>query len=148
MLLEQLPGQVLVLRYADRSPRRPGLEYMSTGGGELARITAAKRAGDVLRDGGFVCMVLDNGEGNARTPIAVFGRTFWVSSGAFRLARITAAPIVPVIAEWREGRMDIVLGTPIAPAEEAAMAGNLAAWLDDVFPPGERRSRLISWLSR
>jgi hypothetical protein len=146
LLLEQLPGKVLVLSFNDRAlPRPPGVERVTTGGGELARIVAAKRAGDVLREDGFVFMMLDGG-GTAETPIAVFDRTVFVSSGAFRLARITHAPIVPVIAEWCGRRMEIVLGTPIAPAEEAAMAALLASWLEDVFPAGDRRTRMISRL--
>ena len=147
LLLEQLPGKVLVLSFNDAViPPRPGVERVATGGGELARIAAAKRAGDLLRDGGFVFMMLDGGD-SARTPLAVFDGTFFVSSGAFRLARITRAPIVPVIAQWRGRRMEIVLGTPIAPAEEAVMAGVLGSWLEDVLPAGDRRSRLISRLS-
>ena len=147
LLFEQLPGKVLVLSFNDGVlPLPPGVERVRTGGGELERIAAAKRAGDLLREGGFVFVMLDGGD-SAKTPIAVFNRTFFVSSGAFRLARITGAPVVPMIAQWRERRMEIVLGAPIAPAEEDVMAGGLASWLEDVFPADDRRSMLISRLS-
>jgi hypothetical protein len=147
LLLTRLPGRILILQHEHRvSPPVAGIERISTGGGELARIAAAKHAGDVLRGGGFVFMMLDPG-GSAATPIAVFDRTFFVSSGAFRLARITRTPILPVIAERHGRRMEIVLGAPIAPTGEAAMAAELAAWLEAVFPEGARRSRLITRLS-
>jgi hypothetical protein len=147
-LFEQLPGKVLILEHEkDLSPPRPGVERVTTGGGEMARIAAARRAADLLREDGFVFMLLDRGGDTAKTPIALFDRTFLLSSGAFQLARITGAPIMPVIAEWREGRLEIMLGTPIAPTEEAAMANTLASWLEDRFPEGDRRSRLIRALA-
>ncbi|HEY1521560.1 MAG TPA: hypothetical protein VGF70_00985, partial [Solirubrobacteraceae bacterium] len=147
LLFEQLPGKVLALRFNETSvPPPPGVARATTGSGELERIAAAKHAGDALREGGFVFMMLD-GAGPWNTPIAAFDRTLFVSSGAFRLARITEAPIVPVIAEWRCRRMEIVLGRPIAPADEETMTARLASWLEGVFPAGYRRSRLVSRLS-
>jgi lauroyl/myristoyl acyltransferase len=155
VLLTRLPARVLVLQYEpDRSPPLPGVERVRTAGGELARALAAKRAGDFLRAGGFVFMMLDRGGftmldrgGGAYTPIEVFNGRFFVSSGAFRLAQLTRAPILPVIAEWRGRGGEIRLGRPIAPAGEAEMSNMLAMWLEDLLPAGQARSKLISSLS-
>ena len=148
LLLEQLPGHVLILQYPTSTlPAVDGIERFAIGGEESRRIAAAKRALDVLRNGGYVFLFVDQWGKTAKTPMTLFGQPVSVSSGAFWLARMTGAPIVPVVARWRRRRIEIELGELIAADEESAMAARLAHWIDEQFPGEGVRSKLVRQLT-
>jgi lauroyl/myristoyl acyltransferase len=59
------------------------------------------------------------------------GGSMALARGPFALARVTRAPIVPLVARWRGTKVEYVLGQPIpASSDEASMATALTSWLD------------------
>jgi hypothetical protein len=127
-LLEQLPGEVLVLQFSGAPRQR--LTMLPVGTDQWQRASAFRRAIDTLRDDGFVFVLVDANEAPSTVVTTAFGRGVRLARGAFALARVTGAPVVPVAAYWRGGRAVIVAGDPIAPDDEHRMADTTAAWLE------------------
>jgi len=86
---------------------------------ETARVVAFHRALTALRGGGHVFIPL---EGNTiRVPL--LGGSLGMTRGPFALARLTGAPVVPLLARWDGGRARIHAGRPIAAgSDEEGMA--------------------------
>jgi lauroyl/myristoyl acyltransferase len=136
-LVERLPGPVCVLLGAGQvAPRRTRL--VRTVGGEQKRVAAAVEALHTLRDGGYVLVVVD-GIGTALVQQQILGQPVSLAAGAFALARLAHAPMLPVAVRWRGAAVEIISGAVIAPAEESVMASSLVAWLEDYLRahPGE-----------
>lgn len=127
-LLEQLPGEVLVLQFSGAPRKR--LTMLPVGTDQWQRAKAFRRAVGTLRDGGFVFVLVDANEAPSTVTTTAFGRDVRLARGAFALARVTGAPVVPVAAYWEGGRAVVVAGEPIAPGDEAGMAAATAAWLE------------------
>lgn len=110
----------------------------------MAAFTEAAR---ILRGGGAVLLVVD-GFGSARVPMRLFDRDVMVSAGAFRLARLAGAPILPIAVRWRGRGVSFDTGGSIRPGEPEAMAAALAAWLEDYLRrrPGELTYPLVRLL--
>jgi len=128
ILLEQLPGEVLVLQLSGTARRR--LQAGWTGTEEWQRAAALRRAVGTLRAGGSVFLLVDANEFPTTVDVTLFGRTTRLARGAFALARITGSPLVPIAPRWRGGRVEIVVGDAIPPGDEAAMAAATAGWLE------------------
>jgi lauroyl/myristoyl acyltransferase len=111
---------------------------LDTEGGEGQRIAATTEAARILRGGGFTLLVVD-GLGTAQVPATIFGRAVSLSAGAFALARLSDAPILPVAVRWHGGAVRITAGAPISPGEATEMAAALARWLETYLRehPGE-----------
>lgn len=129
--LEGLPGPVLVLRQGLLHPLRPPVEIASTEGDAQQRAAIFQRALTHLGDGGFVVLTLDVAPGpGLRVPC--LGRTLEMARGPFALARLAGVPLVPLVARWRQGGVEVLTGEaldPAAPGEEA-LATAAAGWLE------------------
>lgn len=112
--LERLPGPVLALR---EGRLYPADWVVSTAGDEQSRAAVFLRALDHLQAGGFVVTALDAGAGLSAPCL---GRDLELARGPFELARLAGVPIVPVVARWREGRVEILTGEALTEAEAAA----------------------------
>jgi hypothetical protein len=139
LALDRLSGPVLALRQGGPlADPRPPVEVVATEGEAQGRAAVFHRALLHLERGGFVILALDAASDPAlRVPC--LGRTLPLARGAFALARLTGAPLVPLAARWRGGRIEIVLGEALAPAVpagsapetwESALAAAAAGWLE------------------
>ena len=129
--LERLPGPVLALRQGLLATPRPPVEVVSTEGDEQRRAVVFQRALDHLGAGGFVILALDVTPGPClRVPC--LGRTLELARGPFALARLTGAPLVPLVGRWKQGNVEILTGEPLQPAAsgEQALAAAAAGWLE------------------
>lgn len=144
--LERLPGPVLALRHGPLFVPRPPLEVATTEGDEQSRAALFHRALLHLDRGGFVALALDVAQG-AALQVTCLGRPLALARGPFALARLTGVPLVPLVARWRSGEVEILLGDPLASpgqdagpeAWEGALAASAARWLERYLlaAPGE-----------
>lgn len=139
--IERLPGPVLVLRMGLLHTPLPPVEAVSTEGDDQRRAAAFQRALVHLDGGGFVVLALDLAPyPGLRAPC--LGRTLELARGAFALARLTGAPLRPLVARWRRSTVEITVGEVLG----EALAGDLASG------PEARESDLAAaaarWLER
>ena len=145
--LGRLGADVLVLEHGVRQSR-PGATLLPVGDDEWQRARTFHRAVTTLRAGGVVFMAIDGFHGSV-IEVPMLGGTMPVARGAFALARITNAPILPLVARWRGISVEITCGDPIAPSsEEDAMARAMAGWLERYLreSPGEVSLRTLELL--
>jgi hypothetical protein len=128
-LLERLPGEVAVLAQGGFLPGADRHVLAVPAGDPGRRMAMTRRAAGVLQRGGFVFIAADQ-PAQARIATTLLDRPVPLSRGAFALARMTEAPLVPVAVRWRRGGIVLALGPPIAPAEEQEMADAFARWFD------------------
>jgi len=131
--LERLTGPVLALRHGPLYTPRPPVEIVTTEGDDQRRAAVFQRALDHLRGGCFVVMALDVVPG-AGLRVPCLGRTLELARGPFALARLTGAPIRPLVARWQGGGAEVEVGEPLAAGlqgEEIALATAAARWLED-----------------
>ena len=138
--LRALPASALVIREGPFYEPPPGHSVAFTRGGVEQRAAVLSDAVRRLRALGFVILAIDRPEGAPTDPVACLGRLVRFRRGAFALARITGAPVVPVTARFEKGRRVRVLAhaalvRPAAPAADAfAFEGELAraaaTWLE------------------
>jgi hypothetical protein len=105
-----------------------------------SRAGALKQAVDHLRAGGLVVATLDGPGGTSTGEVTCLGRRIVLRRGAFTLARITGAPLVPVVCAWTarghiEMRIAEAIDRPLtegltSTALEDDMAVRTARWLD------------------
>ncbi len=109
----------LVVRHAEDYHAPNGTLDVVVLGSDVERgALALKRAADRLRDGGIVVLALD-GAGAGTAPVQCLGRQVRYRRGAFVLARLTGAPLIPVVARWadaRRGRFRVEAWPPLEPA--------------------------------
>jgi lauroyl/myristoyl acyltransferase len=137
IVLEHLPGEVLVMHLS--SSQRKRLTIVAVGSDAWSRAQAMQRAVETLRRGGFVFLLVDANEVPSTIDVSLFGRRARLARGAFALARLTGAPVIPMAPRWRGTRIEVVVGEPIPAADETAMADAAAAWLERFLrdSPGE-----------
>ncbi len=133
-------------------------EVVLAGGGEAERIAALWRAVRHLKDGGLVVIAADGLSGERLRHVTFLGRRIRLARGPFVLARLSGAPIVPLVARWTpEGLIRVELGCPLnidaVPADgepfEVAAATATAAWMEArvLQSPGELRPHTLRWLA-
>jgi lauroyl/myristoyl acyltransferase len=131
-ILQFLPkGEVALLLRHNRIPRRRA-RLLVVDDDESSRISAMAQAARILRSPGFVFMAID-AEGAKRVQVDVHGRTVSLACGAFALARMAQAPMVPIAVHWRGSRVQIVTGEPISPDVDSVMAAAFATWFEGYF---------------
>jgi hypothetical protein len=134
-------GAFFGIRAALETIERPALTLRDLPMGDPAsRARALKRAVDVLRQGGLVIATLDGPGGTSTGEVECLGRRIVLRRGPFTLARITGAPMVPVVCAWtRQGRIEMriapAVGRPAAGERVGAefedlMAIRAARWID------------------
>jgi hypothetical protein len=134
--IERLPGPVLALRQGLLHPPRPPVRIASTAGDDQSRAAVFRRALDHLGQGGFVVVALDTVPGpGLRVPC--LGRAIELARGPFAMARLTGAPLLPLVARWRGGEVEVEAGNPLAAlpelepeARERALAEAAGGWLE------------------
>jgi lauroyl/myristoyl acyltransferase len=148
-VLEQLDGEVLAVHRGRFAPR-PGVTLVRIGESEWERARIFHRAVQALRSGGFVYTALDgygdDGYDAATLEVPMLGGTVSLARGGFALARITGAPLVPMVARWRGTRVEITSGDPIEPGRtEVATAAATASWIEGYLReyPGEIHPRTV-----
>jgi hypothetical protein len=106
----------------------------------VSRAAAIKRAVDALRAGELVVATLDGPGGTSTREVTCLGRRIVFRRGPFALARLTGAPLVPVVCAWtRRGHIEVRVAAAIErPARqpldaiefEDEMAVRTAHWLE------------------
>jgi hypothetical protein len=134
--VERLPGPVLVLRQGAIHAASPPVEIVSTEGNGQQRAAAFSRAVDQLKRGGFVVLAFDVSPA-AGLGVSCLGRTLELARGPFALARLTGAPVRPLVARWQGDSIRIemseALAVPAGPAGESleiALAAAAGRWLE------------------
>jgi hypothetical protein len=134
--VERLPGPVLVMRLGSIYTPSPPVQIASTEGDGQQRAAAFRRAIAHLAGGGFVVVAFDVSPApGLRAPC--LGRTLEVARGPLALARLTGAPVRPLVARWQGNTIRIEVGEPLAAApasepenQEIALAIAAARWLE------------------
>jgi len=132
---DRLPAGRTVLRWAPQHLPGPGERNAPTAGSVESRTNALRAAIAELGAGGYVVTTLDGSHG-AATEGSVLGRRLELGRGAFALARLAGAPVVPVVALWREDRVVCELAPAVDDAEAAAH------WLDRLLAREPRQITL------
>jgi hypothetical protein len=104
-----------------------------------ARARVLAQAVEYLRGGGIVLAAVDGPGGASTRPVSCLGRRIVLRRGAFMLARVTNASIVPAVARWTTGgRIETTFGDPLTVVEggdenacEHTLAQAAAGWLED-----------------
>jgi hypothetical protein len=134
--VERLPGPVLVIRLGSIYTPEPPVQIASTEGDGQQRAAAFRRAIAHLAGGGFVVVAFD------LPPVPglqapCLGRTLEVARGPLALARLTGAPVRPLVARWQGSAIRIDLGEALAAElasapenQESALAVAAAGWLE------------------
>ena len=96
-----------------------------------------------LRRQQLVLVAVDGGE-EGTFALECLGHTIRLGRGAFALARITGAPLIPLVARWRGTSIEPVIGEPIRPGGastdiERDLATAAVRWLERYLleSPGE-----------
>lgn len=127
---ESLPGRVLTLRHGLMYTPRPPVELVTTEGNTQRRAAVFQKMLSCLEDSGFVLTALDVAPG-AHLRASCLGRALTLARGPFALARITGAPVVPLVARWRGGEVEVEAGAPLEGGEdEERLAASAGTWLE------------------
>lgn len=115
-------------------------ERIFTMGGSDARTDVLWTALHRLRSNGLLLIAVDGIEGTRAKPAPCLGRGVQFARGPFTLVRMTGAKLVPIVPKWKDdGRVGIVIGTPIATDREpgtsdedyeATLAARAARWYE------------------
>lgn len=110
------------------------------------RNMAMRRAVDVLRGGGLVLAVMDGPFGAHSAPIDCLGRSIVLRRGAFALARLTGAPVLPAVARWTtNGEIEPAIGAVLT-ASTAALPTRVPP--RQTYDERELTKEAAAWLER
>ncbi|HSK08631.1 MAG TPA: hypothetical protein VK911_03580 [Vicinamibacterales bacterium] len=157
LALQRMGRAALVIRMSQRGTCLPGFEVASLEGDEQRRAQALRRGVDWLRAGRPVIIAADSRTGTLTEPVPCLGCLVRFRRGAFVLARVAPAPIVPLFFRWGGGgsRIEMDAGPRIHPPtfgtaveRETAMAMVVAGWLDERLRsrPTDLSLALLDWL--
>jgi lauroyl/myristoyl acyltransferase len=95
--------------------RLPGMEYLELGDGGDAGALVLGRAVERLRKCGIVAIGIDGSQGGSGLPMRFLGRRLTVGRGPAMLARVTGAPIIPIVLAFTTNGWGIELhiGEPL-----------------------------------
>jgi hypothetical protein len=105
------------------------------GDGVQRRTALLARRLEHLRAGGIVVLAAD-GELGGAVPIQCLGRPLPLRRGTLFLARESGAPVVPLVALWRRGRVELQHSADdrlAAGADEEQLAAALGDWLSQLL---------------
>lgn len=130
------------------------VEYQCVGDPE-ERGLALKRAFARLRKGGVVSLAIDGRQTGSPIDLPFFGRRIRVGRGAAALARLTGAPVVPVVKLWAaDGSVEVRCFQPLerpqvdardVDAFDLALMTQAVRWFEDFIrsAPGQFRLKNI-----
>lgn len=146
----------LIVRKSGRTACARGLEVVGLEGDDQHRAQVLRRGVEYLRQGNAVVLAADGWEGAATEPVACCGRLVRFRRGAFVMARLSGAPILPLYFRWGDGgRIEVEAAEPIRPAgvgdavrQETEMAAVVAGWLEGqlLARPDDLSLSLLKWL--
>lgn len=148
--LRRIPGEVFALHRMQWTLPSNVVGHYVVDQTESAGAAAFYRALATLRRGGCVLLLVDGAHRSGHT-VSLLGRAARLWRGTFALARLTGAPIVPLLARWNGSTVEVVCGDTIAATEdEPAMAQAMAAVLEHhlLQHPGAIGQQLLDQLSR
>jgi lauroyl/myristoyl acyltransferase len=129
-LAERLGTSVAAIRLSEmKVPRAPHVKVMQTGGSEEQRAAIFIDAVRHLRADGFALMAVDS-EAYGTLKVPFLGRRIAFARGAFAMARMTGAPIVPIVARWEGDAIAWTVGPRLRGTDEEPLAAATAAWLE------------------
>jgi lauroyl/myristoyl acyltransferase len=139
--LEALGKPVLGIREGRIFTPRPPLELITSEGTEQQRAAVMVRALEYLRAGNLVLLALDAAS-DAAIETKCLGNRLALARGAFALARITGAPIVPLVMRWRGTDVQVMLGKRLEGETEEQLADAAAQWLEHYLRESPRELTL------
>lgn len=105
--------------------RLPGMEFYWINDSATSRAIHLKRAVERLQRGELVASAIDGGHGDVLMEEDFFGHRIKVGRGPAVLARLTAAPLIPVTVTWGEGwSMEFRVHEPLERPDPAGGAEN------------------------
>jgi lauroyl/myristoyl acyltransferase len=142
--------------------RLPGMEYLQVAGSAESGALQLRRAIQRLRAGGMVAIAADaDVTAQRRIPVRYLGRQIHVGRGPALMARISGAPVVPIVAAFLPTGLGISLqvGDPLPPpvvspladaALEQAVAQSILSWFESFVrgSPGQMRVRQLNMLAQ
>ena len=126
------------IRHSDARSVGEGSALAATMGDERQQAAALWRAVHWLRDTGVVAVAADGGDGHRTAPVLCLGRAVAFGRGAFAMARLSGAAVLPLVGLWTPtGRirmhageaMTFPGGLPIEAFENASTRA-FAAWYE------------------
>jgi lauroyl/myristoyl acyltransferase len=148
-VVDRLRVETLELRLEREAAHPSNAVIALTNEDESNRVAAFHHAIKTLRAGKFVFLTAEPYFGS-RIEAMLFGRAITLARGPFALARLTGAPIIPLVARWRGTRVEIIRGDAIAASKnESLSAAAMAKWLQDYLAanPGEIKPRTFDLFS-
>lgn len=135
-------------------PATPGIDLAPSDGPGESRAAAFASGLSRLRDGGLVLMAADARGFSTTHAVPFFGRGVAPARGPFALARMTGAPIVPIVArDTSQGSVTLLLGEPLqvqgrGTGAESALAAAAMAWFESYISrhPEELWVGSLRWL--
>jgi lauroyl/myristoyl acyltransferase len=118
-VLGRLHSPVVAFRAGPLFAPEDSLRVESTAGDERQRAAALHRALLHLRHGGLLVLALD-AVADRGVETRCLGRTLSLAPGAFALARWSGAPIIPLVARWTSGGVQVAIGDSIETPQDAA----------------------------
>jgi hypothetical protein len=138
LVRDRWPDTLFVLQEPWRTYGRANVLVVGDAATRAAALVSARRH---LRAGGVVFISPDGTAGAMSIPVPFRGGHVPMAAGATVLARLAAAPAVPVAALWNEGRLQLRVGAPIEPAPAPAAAWDVA-WLGQYLEELDRWWRI------
>jgi len=145
----------LIVRKSGRTTGVRGLEVVGLEGDDQHRAQVLRRGVEYLRRGHAVVLAADGWEGAATEPVACCGRLVRFRRGAFVMARLSGASILPLYFRWGDGgRIEVEAAEPIRAAtggdavrQETEMATKVARWLEGrlLGRPDDLSLSLLKW---
>lgn len=139
--INRLGIPVFSIRHTEARPAVEGSALATTNSDERQQAAALWRAVHWLRDMGVVAVAVDGGDGRRTAPVPCLGRGMVFGRGAFAMARLSGAAMLPLVGVWTpSGRIRMCAGDVMtfpgdlsAEEFEAASARAFAAWYEGVI---------------
>lgn len=127
--------------HGNRSRREPSGTQVIAVSDERKRTSALWQAVHWLRENGLVAIAADGGDGERTAAVPCLGRLVRFGRGAFAMARLGGAEIVPAVGLWTPaGRIRLQVGQALSfvrgetpEAFETNGAAAFAKWYEDVM---------------
>jgi lauroyl/myristoyl acyltransferase len=148
LLLAKIPPAIRVDETTKPNPEHR-VEYLHLSDSPASGAVALKRAVERLQRGGLVVIAMDGLQGQKKIEVPFLNRRVSVGRGPAVLARLTGAPLIPVVCTWAPANWRIDFQTfdplPLAPtatdAFDEVVMKTAVGWFDSYVRsnPGQLR---------